>query len=46
MLGQWPEQLENQSKYLRIQEIEPSSHITITALIVDRKYSLAIECKR
>ena len=39
------QQLENQSKYLRIQEIEPSSHIPITALIVDRKYSLAIELR-
>ena len=39
------QQLENQNKNIRVQEIEPSSHIPITALIVDRKYSLAVELR-
>jgi hypothetical protein len=39
------QQLENQSKNIRVQEIEPSSHITISALIVDRKHSLAVELR-
>jgi hypothetical protein len=38
-------QLEDQNKNIRIQNIEPSSHITITALIVDRRYSLAVELR-
>jgi two-component system sensor histidine kinase VicK len=37
-------QLENQNKN-RVQNLEPSSRITITAMIVDRRYSLAIELK-
>jgi hypothetical protein len=39
------QQLENQNKNIRVREIEPSSHITITALIVDRRYSLAVELR-
>ena len=38
-------QLENQNKNIRVQNLEPSSRITITAMIVDRRYSLAIELK-
>jgi hypothetical protein len=39
------QQLENQSKNIRVREIEPSSHLPITALIVDRKHSLAVELR-
>jgi len=39
------QQLEKQSNNIHIKEIEPSSHITITAVIVDRKHSLAIELR-
>ena len=38
-------QLENQNKNIRVQNLEPLSRITITAMIVDRRYSLAIELK-
>ena len=39
------QQLENQNKNIRVQNIEPSSRITITSMIVDRRYSLAVELK-
>ena len=39
------QQLENQNKNIRVREIESSSHITITALIIDRRYSLAVELR-
>jgi hypothetical protein len=38
-------QLENQNKNIRVKNIEPSSHITISAMIVDRRYSLAMETR-
>jgi sugar-specific transcriptional regulator TrmB len=37
--------LENQNKNIRVKNIEPSSRITITAMIVDRRYSLAVELR-
>lgn len=36
---------EKQSTNIQIQKIEPSSHSPITVLIVDRKFSLALEVK-
>jgi methyl coenzyme M reductase beta subunit len=38
-------QLENQNKNIRVQNLEPLSRITITAMIVDRRYSLAVELR-
>ena len=39
------QQLVNQNKNIRVQNMEPSSRITITAMIVDRRYSLAVELR-
>ena len=37
--------LESQSTNIQIRTIEPSSHSTVTAVIVDRKFSVAVELK-
>jgi len=38
-------QLKNQNKNIRVKNIEPSSRITITAMIVDRRHSLTVELR-
>ena len=37
--------LESQSTNIQIRAIEPSSRSTITVLVVDRKFSMAMELK-